>query len=674
VSHSDPENNREFFAQFLDDYYAESDEHLTVLRRSLLLLEDKFRNRGPARALLDELFRSFHTLKGISGMVGLTEAEQLSHHLESYLRLLRQEEAPLTWAGIEALMAGTTTLETVIAARRNEAVIPRIDSVIARLTALATETPAGGPAAQQNADDNPWQRQENSNTQTEGADDLETRTWRFVFTPSVALSQQGVNVNQVRTRLQEVGEIVRSTPLVKNRGEISFEFIVVTSAAEETFAGWHLANLTYELIGDTGANVPAAGISGRASHAPALPGEFLPASAASMLASAGVVRVDLERLDDLMRLIGELVTSRARLDENLKSLRRSLPVEAWRKLQETSFAMDKQLRDLRDGVIRVRLVHVGEIFERMKFVVRDLARESGKQIRLEMSGEDTEIDKFLVERMMDPLLHLVRNAVSHGLETPAERHASNKLAEGRLTLRAATVGESILIEIVDDGRGIDIQQVRTLAVAKGLLDPGASVDGDNLLRVLCTPGFSTRREADRESGRGVGMDVVMKAVTELGGTLSLETDRDCGTRFMIQLPLTLAIAEALIAVAGGQRFAIPQSAVREVIEVEPAKVKVMEHNEIVSYRGGVLPLVRLARLFDLGEMGDRPFHVLVIGSGPSALGIAVERVMGQQEIVIRGIGDPLVQVAGIAGATELGDKQVVLILDVGGLRQLAHPA
>jgi two-component system chemotaxis sensor kinase CheA len=326
------------------------------------------------------------------------------------------------------------------------------------------------------------------------------------------------------------------------------------------------------------------------------------------------------------------------------------------------------LRDLREGVMRVRMVQVGEIFERMRFVVRDLTRESGKEIRLELLGQETEIDKFLVERMTDPLLHLVRNAVSHGLETVEERAARGKPPEGRITLRAATSGDNVLIEIGDDGRGIDAERVAARARAHGLISGDVRPDEALLLKLICAPGFSTRDEADRASGRGVGMDVVCSTVEELGGTLRLATEQGRGTRFTIELPLTLAIAEAIIASVGGQRFAFPQTVVREVIEVEASAVRVLENNEIVSYRGGVLPLVRLARLFGLEETPGGAFHVFVIGGGAGAVGLVVDRAVGQREVVVRGLSDPLVKVAGVAGATDLGDGRVVLILDAAALK------
>jgi two-component system chemotaxis sensor kinase CheA len=677
VSDSNPDDGGEFFAQFLDDYFAECDEHLTLVRRHLLALEEQVGRPEVDPALLDELFRSFHTLKGISAMVDLSEAEQLAHQMESYLRVLRQKEARTSAEGVETLMAATTVLERVIAARRGDEAAPTINTTVERLRALHAEpaptneqpaplrtVDAGGADAESGR----------SSTKSHGTGSrLEhARVWRFEFVPTAALSERGVNVNSVRARLQEIGEILQAAPHVRGEGRIVFEFVVSTAVEESTFAGWHEENLTYTRVEEANTDATEAsrttGRAAPASDPDADARTTTAASAASMLAPSNVVRVDLARLDELMRLIGELVTSRARLDESLKHLKRTVEPAEWRELQETSLAMSRQLRDLREGVMRVRMVQVSEIFERMRFVLRDLARESGKEIRLELRGQETEIDKFLVERMMDPLLHLVRNAVSHGLETVEERTASGKPPEGRITLRAATSGDNVLIEIADDGRGIDSERVAARARERGLISGDVRLDEALLLELICAPGFSTRDEADRTSGRGVGMDVVCSTVEELGGTLTLSTEKNGGTRFRVELPLTLAIADALIADAGGQRFAFPQTVVREVIEVEATAVKILENNELVSYRGGVLPLVRLARLFGLEETTRSAFHVFVIGSGASAVGLAVDRAVGQREVVVRGLNDPLVKVAGVAGATDLGDGRVVLILDVAALK------
>jgi two-component system chemotaxis sensor kinase CheA len=632
-----PDNGGEFFDQFLDDYYAECDEHLVSIRRSLVILEDGIEAQAIDRALLDNLFRSFHTLKGISGMVGLSAAEQLAHELESYLRELREGSVTLSESGFKTMVDGVSLLEGVINARRNDQPAPAIEEIAARLqrvTSVSTNDGSEtmpGPAP--------------ANT---GA-----KRWQIEFTPTAELAARGVNVNSVRSRLQAISELVQAKPIVKGAGDIAFQFVVSTNAGEAALSDLAADGLTFaELETD---------IVQKPKESQTVP----------TIVSSSMVRVDLDRLDELMRIIGELVISRTRLEDQLNELKRVTPSNVWRPLQETSSGIARQLRDLRDSVMRVRMVQIGEIFERMTFVVRDLARESGKRIIVQLSGGETEIDKFLVERMMDPLMHLVRNAVSHGFETVAEREALGKRSEGLLSLSATTAGEMIVIKIADDGRGIDRNLVLARAKARGLSQENADVDDDALLALICQPGFSTRDEADRESGRGVGMDVVKKATEELGGRISLATKIGTGTTFTIELPLTLAIAEALIVSVNGQRFAVPQTAVREVLEVESASTKILENNEIISYRGRVLPLLRLARVFEMNHQLAERFHVLVLGEDANAVGLAVDRIIGQREIVVRAIKDPLAQAQGIAGATELGDQRVVLILDIGALRQLA---
>jgi two-component system chemotaxis sensor kinase CheA len=370
-----------------------------------------------------------------------------------------------------------------------------------------------------------------------------------------------------------------------------------------------------------------------------------------------------------MLMVGELVISRAKFAEHIKRMVNHLPSAEWRDLQEINQQFERQLRQLRDGVMRVRMIPIGEIFERMQFAVRDLARENGKRLRLEISGENTKIDKLLVERMPDPLLHLIRNAVSHGIETPAAREAAGKTPEGRIGLNAATIGETVVIEITDDGNGIDRLKTFEMARQYGFSGLQDETDDAALLDLLCTPGFSTRKAIDKTSGRGVGMDVVKRTVEELGGSITLQTAAREGTKFRILLPLTLAIADALIVGVDEQRFAVHQANVSEVIEIEPGAVRKFQNNEIIEYRGAALPIVRLARLFDLGEKYRNVFHAFVVGEGKQAVGIAVDRVIGHSEIVVRAINDPLVKVPGISGATELGDGRVVLILDVNTITQ-----
>jgi two-component system chemotaxis sensor kinase CheA len=393
-------------------------------------------------------------------------------------------------------------------------------------------------------------------------------------------------------------------------------------------------------------------------------------------------------------MLGELVISRARLEDQLTRLQSIVPTKHLRSVTETSQTLERQLRDLRQGVMRVRLVPIGQIFSRMQFVVRDVANATHKRVHLELKGEDTEIDKYVVERLMDPLLHIVRNAISHGLESESDRVKAGKPAQGHLALRAATSGEMVVLEIEDDGRGVDFLRVTERARQMGVLDSETQIDLNLLLDILCLSGFSTKEQADLTSGRGVGLAVVKNTVQELGGILSLTTAPGRGTKFTIELPLTLAIADALIVSVGGQTFAVPESSVREVIEVEAQKIIALENwennpshtrvrgnqglseiqrrfTELLSFRQDVLPLRRLAHLFGLNQVDRDRFHAVIIGKDLNTVGIIVDRIIGRREIVVQPLSDPLIQVPGLAGATELGDGRVVLILDVAALIRLS---
>ena len=637
----DPMADEAFLAAFMGDYFVECEEHLATIRRLLLTLESAGEATTPA--VLEELFRSFHSIKGISGMVELREAEMLSHHMESYLRALRLREARLSDAGVDALIRGVDALEETIAARRDGVPVPAIDQTVHRLTAVVPGV--GAPRASVPADQ-----------------PSAPAPWRVTFAPSAALLARGVNVDSVRARLRQAGTIVDASPKVTPNG-IVFEFLV--DGDRPAGEGWEADGIRWE---------PTDSAAGRAAResAPADAAGRAGSEIASRVAAAHVVRVDLAKLDDVMRMIGDLVISRARLEGALEAAEAMMPPAVWRGVQENTQTIERQLRDLREGVMALRLVPIGEIFRRMPFVVRDLARDTGTKVRLELRGQETEIDKFLIERMMDPVLHLVRNAVSHGFETPAERLAAGKSETGTLTLAASSVGAMVVLEIADDGRGIDAAAVAARARALGFPLPEGPLNAAMLLDVLCAPGFSTRDESDRASGRGVGMAVVRTTVEELNGTMALQTAPGEGTRFVIELPLTLSITDALIAHVGDGVFAVPQAGVREVIEIEPAALRQIEGHEIAPFRGGTLPILRLGRLVGVPARARRSLHVFVIGSGVDAIGIAVDRIAGQREIVVRGMSDSLIKVPGVTGATDLGDGRVVLILDLAALGRHAR--
>ena len=627
---ADPQD-QSFRTRFLDDYVAECEEHLAALRRTMVTL-DGYLGAGLPAAVVEELFRRFHSLKGISGMVEFREAEALAHELESYLRSLQKGQTQLSAEGVQALIDGSRAFDQLLDTFRKQEPAPDVTRLLQRLAALA--------GAERSAR-------------------RDIATYTISFTPRPDLQERGVTVNTVRQRLEAAGEILEVTPQVSAGGGVRFDFIVRGALDEATLESWASDGLTHALVS-------------------ASPDAVEPDSASSPASAGGsptgrshYVRVDLSRLDDLMRLIAEVVITRARLQTALARVEPILPASEWRGIQEQGHAIERHVRDLRDGVMRIRLVPIGEIFERMPLVVRDLARDAHKQVRLEIEGQSTEIDKYLTERLMDPLLHVVRNAISHGIETPAERVAQGKPPEAVIRLQASNVGDTVIIRVVDDGRGIDRLRVASRAREAGL-DAGVDVsDNRALLDLICAPGFSTRLEADRGSGRGVGMAVVKKAVQELGGTLKVESTAGQGTTFVMTLPLTLAITDALLAAVGDQLFAIPQASVQELIEVDGATVRQLEHNELMPYRSGVIPLVRLATLFGIDAPARAAQHAFVIGTGIGAIGLVVDRIVGQREVVVRALTDPFIRVDGISGATELGDGHAVLILDVPAL--LAQP-
>lgn len=645
------DSEKKFFADLMDDYFAECDEHFSAVRRGLLLLETSY-----SKQVAEDLFRSFHTLKGLSGMVGYSEAEQLAHGIESYLRALTKGLVVLSQPGLETLMASAKVLEQTIAAHRVKTPIPDRQQILKSLDCLVSgqiveeirSQPA--PTSTGSIEDPPPEKLE----QIIAARKKGAEIWRLVFKPEAALAERGINVNTVRERLGQVGEIIHAMPKVVENDKVVFEFILAGPKQGQIFESWESDGISFEPF------------------TPSKPMETgVVADTLSLrLTPSNIVRVELSRLDDLMQKIGELVIGKARLNELLNSAEAEIPHGVWRNLQETNAEMEKTLRTLREGVMRVRMVPVYDLFERMHFAVRELSRIQKKNVIFESFGGETEIDKYLVEKIMDPMLHMVRNAVSHGIESPEKRAGTGKPLEGRITMRASAVAESIVLEISDDGRGIDAEKIRSRAATLGQIKPGESLESMDILEIICGSGFTTLTRADVASGRGVGMAVVGKAVEELSGSLSLETEPGRGSSFFIKLPLSLALERALLVEVCGRIFAVPASIVEEIVEIKSDSVTLFENNEIVAYHKSVLPLVRLSELFRVDCDRTADFYGLVVRSGKNRVGIVVDRLLGQKEIVVHGLSDPLLQTPGISGVTELGDRTPILILDLKELTRM----
>jgi two-component system chemotaxis sensor kinase CheA len=392
---------------------------------------------------------------------------------------------------------------------------------------------------------------------------------------------------------------------------------------------------------------------------------------ASLRSASQAVRVDIRKLDRLMNVVGELVlvkSSLAAVAERLK-IEGGDPVLT-AELHRANRSLERKLAELQSGILEVRMVPLEQVFDKLARMVRKIAREVGKEIDLVVSGGDVEIDKLIVEELSDPLMHLIRNAIDHAVEPADVRERLGKARAGRVTLAAAQKGNHVEIVVEDDGAGIDEERIREVSVQRGLASAEAvrEMTRREVMNLIFVPGFSTARQVTSLSGRGVGMDVVKNNIANLSGIIELHSVRGHGTRFEITLPTTLAIVRALVAAVAGRTYAIPLNSVMEILQVSAAEVRTLSTREVISLRGATLPLVRLSSFFALsGARAADPFYVVVVGLAQERLGVAVDDLLGQQDIVVKPLGRALHGIRGIAGATDLGDLHTVLVLDVGAI-------
>jgi two-component system chemotaxis sensor kinase CheA len=388
------------------------------------------------------------------------------------------------------------------------------------------------------------------------------------------------------------------------------------------------------------------------------------------------VRIDVERLDELMNLVGELVLGRNRLTQIVSGIFERFEGESLaRELMDTIAQVDYLTSELQAVVMRARMMPIAKVFSKFPRIVRDLSRDLNKEVELLIYGEETEVDKSVIESIHDPLVHLIRNAIDHGIETPQERKAVGKPEKGKVILRAEHEGNFIVITVEDDGRGIDPERVRRKAVEKKIIteQEASSISDRDALNLIFLPGFSTASKVTNVSGRGVGLDVVKANITKLNGMIDVQSTLGQGTKFILKLPLTLAIIQGLLVDVCGEIFIIPLSSVIEVVRIPRSQVHSIKGREIIRLRDSVLPLVRLANIFNLSSNGDfkENLYVVVVGLAEKKLGIVVDELVGQKEVVIKSLGSYLNNVRGIAGATILGDGTVRMIVDVAQIFKMS---
>ncbi|HLL01844.1 MAG TPA: chemotaxis protein CheW [Myxococcaceae bacterium] len=658
-------------ADFLPAYLVEVEELLGTAHAHLLAMESAARLQTSNPRSARELFRALHTIKGLSAMVDVEPIVELAHAMETLLRQVNQAGGRLSEASIEPLMEGLRAIEQRVRQLADKKpVSPVRRGLMERLEGLEPNVQGGArpgavpvslalePALV--AKLAPTEQEQLLAGVSGGR-----RAVRLDYVPSAERAAQGLTINSVRERVSQLGELVKVVPLAgaaATGGSLTFALLVLTHAEDAVLL---------EAVGGPPATVrPLAGTAPPAPAAPELaaPLEFEAEEEPSTEARrGGVLRVEVARLDDALEKLAALVVSRSKLARAVAELT-ARGVQT-RELVQVLNENARQLRDLRASILHLRMVRVGDVLDRLPLLVRGLRRATGKQVRLELQVGDAELDKAVADRLLPTLVHLVRNAVDHAVERPEERLAAGKPEEGVVLLQChARSSGRLELSIKDDGRGVDAAAV---AARAGVPVPGSSAE---LLELLCRPGLSTRASADTTSGRGMGMDIVKRIIVEqLGGELSMETRPGVGTTFTLRVPLTITIVDAFVFECAALRYAVAVSSVEEIIDVNPASLIRPPGTDVggvalVERRGRAIPLVSLERLLQRNaSRAELAPKALIVRQRGTPVAFAVDRLMGQQEIVLRPLEDPLVRVPGVAGATDLGDGVPTLVLDLSAL-------
>jgi len=633
-------------SQYAELFLAESREHLSACNQLLLDWERTPANSAPVGGL----FRAVHTVKGMAATMGYGRVTDIAHRTENLLDLLRRGSRPATDELLQLLFHARDALEHAVelsvVGREDELdvaeVVADLESAAALLAGPERAVPAPPTATAVVAPAAP----------REGGGRLVQVTLR------AEAPLKGGRALLALKRAQALGAVQGVTPPQAGfesddfDGRFSFRLDSSAAAADIERAVRAAGDVEHVSVGGGGEERRAAAPRGGAAAA---------AAAEATPEKSRHIRVDLRRLDELMDLIGELVTVRGRLNE-LAAARRDPAVD------DVAIQISRLSADLQAGIIQARMTPVWQVFDRFPRLVRDLARELDKQVAFRVEGKEIELDRAILDELGDPLLHLLRNAVDHGIETPAERRRGGKPPEGEIVLAAVRERASVAISVSDDGRGIDRARILERAKREGLVDPHAeALSDDQLLRVLARPGFSTAEAVTSVSGRGVGIDVAVTRIRALGGSIDIRTEAGKGTSFVLRLPVTLAIVRALIAGLGGERYALPLTYVAETVEFGVQPTTIVEGREAIVLHDRVVPLVHLRRM--LGVSGDAPPRcpIIVLEMGERTSGIVVDGMLGQQEIVVKGFDPPQGTLPVFSGATIMGDGIPALILDAGGL-------
>ena len=642
------------------EFLSEAQETVENLNRTLLALD-----AGKVDPdLVNDAFRAVHSLKGLSGLFGVTRMTTLSHTLENLLDSLRLGRVVTTPEILDLLFEAVELYGRVMAATSEGRPIdfPEIDGFVQRVDEAAR---AGARAQPGRHPELPLDKAILSvlseYEEHRLRENLASGRTLYRVHAAFELADIDVGLEELKTRLKPVGEVITYLPTPESGDSEKIELDVIVASDAPAAA-------VIEAVGDR-AEVSEL----QTGHAPdAFPVPVSrPDEDASLKSISQTVRVDIRKLDHLMNLVGELTLARAGIQRILEELRAAGLVDPARRLHEESRILERKLDELQSGILEVRMVPLGQVFDKLSRVVRRISRDAGKEIRLVIGGAETELDKLIVEELSDPLMHVIRNSIDHGIEPVEERRAAGKDEIGTITVTAQQRGNHVVIEVRDDGAGFDEDRILQTAIRRRLVDPATASDLSRreLLNLVFLPGFSTREQLSELSGRGVGLDVAKTNIARLSGIIDLASWPGKGTAMTITLPITLAIIQALIIRAAGRSYAIPLNSVLETITATRSDLQTIERREVLTVRGQTLALSRVEVALDVPRDGEPPdrMYVVVVGLAQHRLGLVVDDFVGQENIVIKSLGGPLANVPGIAGATELGGQQVVLVLDVAAL-------
>lgn len=674
------------FSEYKDVFAAEAREYIQSLNENLLQFEQSPANKE----LVTEMFRAAHSLKGMAGTMGYTELADFTHHMENLLDALRNDQIAASTELVNTLFECVDSLEVMLQEVIDE---DQVSIDVAVLKHELEQLLSGGAPPR---DVSPEQAGSATATATGTADNF-----RIVLDEyDRELIRQGIDKNYsalaitvvlrknvllksvraytVFQALERLGTIIKSVPSAQDLDEERFDdrFAVVllstSPASDVEEAVWgipeivevHVKSLDPEEIQSPATRVSAGTSAAASTSQNSGTGEDSrdkPGSRSRLIEK--FVRVETERLDELNNLVGELVISRTQVLEITRDMEAPY-------IKNAVAQLDRVTTDLQYAAMKLRMVPVKQVFDRFPRMVRDLSQAAGKKVRLQVVGEETELDRSIINQIGDPLVHLLRNAVDHGLETAEERLSAGKPETGTIRLEARHEGSHVVIEVADDGRGIDVEKIKQKAVQRNIItaDQAAKMTPQEARSLIFQPGFSTADQVTDVSGRGVGMDAVKAALEAMNGSVDVVSREGQGTTVSLKLPLTLAIIKALLVKVASDTYAIPIQAVRENLRVPPEDVKTIRQERVITLRNEVLPLLDLSERLGFGALQrEGALPVIVVEASSSKVGLIVDELLGQQEVVIKSLSPILGDVPGVAGATVLGSGQVALILDVSGL-------